>query len=145
MSYLEGVTALVVEQGLGKAKAAILTRQLLSNGGSVVKALSENPTHILVGSNVRHSRLPHLLKIATLPGNVLVLRSDWLSACLVDGERVGHAQYVVQPEVSPHPSPVKTTPTPKSTPPAVVKPKSPPAIPPTDPGPASMTSPKVHI
>ena len=103
-----------MDQGLGKARTQILIKQLQSKGGSVEQSVHSDVTHILVGNNVRLSRVPHLLKIKSLPDRVLVLRADWLSACLVSGERTGHTQYIVQPEPSPQSSPIKTGHTPQA-------------------------------
>lgn len=114
--YLSDVCALIVEQGLGKARAQILTKQLFSKGGTVEKTLQGNVTHLFVGNNIRLSRIPQLLKITCLPEHVSVLRADWLSTCLVTGERIGHAQYIVQPELSPLSSPTKHGHTPQSSP-----------------------------
>lgn len=109
MSFLSDVRAVVLEQGLGKARAQILTKQLQSKGGRADSTLCEATTHVLLGNNVRLSRVPHLLKAKALPESVKVLRADWLSACLVKGEKVDHASYTVRHEgsASPSLSPVK--------------------------------------
>ena len=101
---------------MGKARAQILTKQLENNGGKVEKTLSNETTHILVGKTTRLSRIPNLLKIKSVPENVLVLRADWLSACLVDTEKVEHDAYVVHPEPTPSTSPSKDKITPKTSP-----------------------------
>ena len=106
--YLSGVCALVLEQGLGRARAQILCKQLESRGGKAEQKLSEDTTHILVGKAVRGARVASLLKVASLPETVLVLRADWLSACLVKGGLEEHAAYVVTAE-TPQPSPSKVS------------------------------------
>jgi hypothetical protein len=105
--FLSEVSAVILEQGLGKARAQILQKQLENRGGKVEKTLSQGTTHILVGKTTRLSRIPNLLKIKSIPEGVLVLRADWLSACLVEAEKVGHGAYVVHPESSPTASPSK--------------------------------------
>lgn len=105
--FLSEVSAVILEQGLGKARAQILQKQLENHGGKVEKKLSQGTTHILVGKTTRLSRIPNLLKIKSIPEGVLVLRADWLSACLVEAEMVGHGAYVVHPEPSPTASPSK--------------------------------------
>lgn len=96
--FLAGVWAVILEQGLGKTRTQILARQLEGKGGHVEQALSEKTTHVVIGSNVRPSRLPHLLKVDTIPESLVVVRADWLSECLVRGERVDQSVYVVSPE-----------------------------------------------
>ncbi len=98
--FLSDVHAIVLEQGVGKARAQILRKQLESKGGTAVSTLSEATTHVLVGNNVRLSRVPSLLKVNSLPDGVLVLRADWLSTCLVKGERVDVTLYSVKQEES---------------------------------------------
>ena len=97
-SYLSDIHAIILEQGLGKARSQILRKQLESKGGTSEQTLSGSITHILVGNNVRLSRLPQLLKVKSVPEVVTVLRADWLSACLVKGERLDHAPYIVKQE-----------------------------------------------
>ena len=105
--FLSGINAVILEQGLGKARAQILCKQLENHGGAVEKTLTKGTTHILVGKTTRLSRLPNLLKVESIPESVLVLRADWLSACLVQAKVVGHGAYVVHPEPSPTASPSK--------------------------------------
>ena len=107
--FLSEVSAVILEQGLGKARAQILQKQLENRGGKVEKKVSQGTTHILVGKTTRLSRIPNLLKIKSIPEGVLVLRADWLSACLVEAEIVGHGAYVVHPEPSPTASPSKNS------------------------------------
>ena len=97
---LSDVRAVVVEQGLGKARSGILRRQLEGRGGTVDASVGAATTHLLVGPRLPLSRLPRLLKMASLPAGVLVLRADWLSRCLVEGRRVNHAPYLIQSESS---------------------------------------------
>ena len=102
--FLSGVHALLVEQGVGKARKRILSRQLEEKGGTTTDKISEDGiTHIIVGSTVKLSRLTHLLKVDRLP-EVPVVRADWLSSCLVAGEKLGIAPHLVQPDI---PSPLK--------------------------------------
>ncbi len=172
--YLSDVCAVIVKQGVGKARADILSRQLVANGGRTKDSLDSTVTHVLVGNNVRLSRVPHLMKLKQVPDNVLVLRADWLSACLVEGRNIGHVQYIVPPEspvkISHTPSPIKPSPsttvtknkvpTPSESQSEIVKiepdststpldvPHDPPSTPPDTshdpPSTSSMTSPKVR-
>ena len=91
--FLRGVNALILDAGLGKARARILRQRLEGKGGQVLPSLSPAATHVLVGKNVRQSRLPSLLGCTEIPRGVRVLRADWLSACLVAGERVAESKY----------------------------------------------------
>lgn len=103
--YLCGVRAVIVEPGMGKGRARILCRQLQVNGGTVEPSVSDTTTHLLVGNNVRRSRLPVLLGITELPSSVRVVRADWLSLCLIRGERLRESEYVVPETPLPTPSP----------------------------------------
>ena len=99
-AFFTGVCAVILDQGLGKARAQILGKQLEGKGGQVERTLSKRTTHIVVGSNVRLARVPHLLKVESIPESVTVVRADWLSACLVKGEKIDLAPYVARPENS---------------------------------------------
>ena len=102
--FLSGISALILDAGLGKARARILRQRLKGKGGRVLSSLSPAATHVLVGKNVRRSRLPALLGCTEAPSRVRVLQADWLSACLVAGECVGEKEYEL-PLESPGSSP----------------------------------------
>ena len=94
--YLNGVCAVILEQGVGRARTQILSKQLKAKGGRVLTSVSDgSATHILVGNKVRRSRLPVLLGVAEVPSGVRAVRADWLSSCLTRGERVREEEYDV--------------------------------------------------
>ena len=106
--YLSDVRAVILEQGLGKGRARILCKQLKTKGGSVISSLvSETAaTHLLIGNNVRPSRLPVLLGMKEVPRGVRVVRADWLSSCLARGEYVREEEYEVPLETTPSTTPI---------------------------------------
>lgn len=95
-SFLSEVKAVLLEQGLGKARTTILAKQLEKYGGTATKALSEASTHVLVGNNTRRERVPVLLK-TDVPDTVPVVRADWLSSCLAKRQLVPEEGYLVLP------------------------------------------------
>ena len=111
--YLSGVRAVVLEQGLGKGRTRILRKQLEAKGGSVLSGVESGAaTHLLVGNNVRRSRLPVLLRVEEVPPGTRVVRADWLSSCLARGEYVSEVQYdlpldATTPSTTPITSPQK--------------------------------------
>ena len=114
-TFLSPVKALILEPGLGKTRANILAKQLANHGGEVVKTLSCNTTHILIGNACRLVRVPALLKVDTIPEGTSVLRADWLSACLTKKQLLSQEDYRVYPvsgtsSISSHPSSPKTPP-----------------------------------
>lgn len=97
--YLSGVRAVLVEQGIGKARYRILTKQLVSRGGELASTVTEQGvTHVVVGGSLcgRSWRLPQLLKVDKVPDIVSVVSAEWLSSCLVEGRRVGEEAYLVR-------------------------------------------------
>ena len=105
--YLCGIHAVVLESGMGKGRAGILCRQLQAKGGTVDPSVSDSTTHLLVGNNVRRSRLPVLLGGTEVPSRVRVVRADWLSSCLAHGKRLREDEYEV-PQSSLDPSPTSS-------------------------------------
>jgi len=106
--FLAPVKAFLLEQGLGKTRANILARKLESNGGQVVKALTDDTTHILVGTNNKLARVLALTKLDTIPDSTAVLRADWLSACLAKKQLVSEQEYRLAPAYeSPQTTPKK--------------------------------------
>ena len=88
VQYLRGVQAVIVQQGLGKTRASILSKQLARHGGEESLKLNEDTTHILIGNSVKLSRLPAILKAKKISPSISVVRADWLSACLKVGKLV---------------------------------------------------------
>ena len=86
--YLKDVKAVIVEQGLGKTRAAILTKQLTRHGGVKTSKLSPDTTHILVGNSTKLAKLAGILKVKKISEEITVLRADWLSDCLKEGRLV---------------------------------------------------------
>eukprot|EP00731_Ephydatia_muelleri_P021042 Em0013g769a len=84
-----------MEPGLGKARTQILSKQLESKGGATEQRLSGTVTHVLVGNNVKLSRVLKILEAESLPAGVLAMRADWLSNCLVKGCKLDHSPYLV--------------------------------------------------
>lgn len=140
--FLHGIRALLLEQGLGKARKSILSKQLEKHGGDSAGTLSDSTTHILVGNNTRLARVPVLLKTASIPETVSVVRADWLSACLTKGQVVSEEPYTLYPEsqspAKQGPVTVRAAPIPSPSPDKASRPTA-------DPGPSSMASPKAGM
>lgn len=88
--YLKSVVCLIVEQGLGKTRASILTKQLSRHGGICARKVDANTTHILVGNTIRLEKLSKILNVREnkILDNVEIVRADWLSSCLKEGRLV---------------------------------------------------------
>ena len=125
--YLSDVRAVIMEPGLGKARTQILSKQLESKGGATEQRLSGTVTHVLVGNNVKLSRVLKILEAESLPAGVLAMRADWLSNCLVKGCKLDHSPYLVPNDDTVDPAPKTTSVVPKyQTPPRVPPPSQPP-------------------
>lgn len=96
--FLSPVRALILQEGIGKSRKLILSKQLEKHGGHAVQTLSDSTTHVLVGKNTRLARVPALLKGEAIPTTASVLRADWLSSCLVKRQLVCEESYIVLPE-----------------------------------------------
>ena len=99
--FLQDVKSLILEPKLGKARAEILGRQLLCNGGARHDALrATDTTHVLVDNDLTFSQILQHLKISQIPDGILVVRADWLSRCLVAGEKLPTVSYEVREETA---------------------------------------------
>ncbi|XP_065827911.1 DNA polymerase lambda-like isoform X2 [Oscarella lobularis] len=99
--FLQDVKSLILEPKLGKARAEILGRQLLRNGGARHDALrATDTTHVLVDNDLTFSQILQHLKISQIPDGILVVRADWLSRCLVAGEKLPTVSYEVREETA---------------------------------------------
>lgn len=94
--FLSGVRAVIIEQGLGKTRQKILREKLTENGGVFVANLNEpDVSHVIVNKTTRPLKLPRLLNVDKVPESVTVVSAEWLSQCLVEGQRVNTDPFLV--------------------------------------------------
>ena len=95
---LSGVRAVIVEVGLGKTRASILTKQLERHGGKHHKKLESGTTHVLIDKKLKTERLKKYLAVTDIPEEVKVVDSEWLSKCLSEGKLVEIDHYILGKE-----------------------------------------------
>ena len=71
---LSGVRAVIVEVGLGKTRASILTKQLERHGGRHHKKLESGTTHVLIDKKLKIERLKKYLDVTDTPEEVKVVK-----------------------------------------------------------------------
>lgn len=92
---LSGVKAVIVEVGLGKTRASILAKQLERHGGMHHKNFESSTTHVLVDKKLKIERLKKCLGVKSIPEEVYLVDSEWLSKCLSEGKLVDLEQYTL--------------------------------------------------
>lgn len=92
---LSGVRAVIVEVGLGKTRASILTKQLERHGGKHYKKLESATTHVLIDRKLKIERLKKYLAVKDIPKEVKVVDCEWLSKCLSEGKVVEVEPYTL--------------------------------------------------
>lgn len=95
---LSGIRAVIVEVGLGKTRASILTKQLERHGGQHHKQLESGTTHVLIDKKMKTERLKKYLGVTDIPEEVKVVDSEWLSKCLSEGNLVEIDKYILGKE-----------------------------------------------
>ncbi|XP_069756472.1 DNA polymerase lambda isoform X4 [Narcine bancroftii] len=103
--WLSGVTAHIIQAGIGKTRTEIFQKQIAQNGGKVSLAFSPAVTHVIVDDAMGCDRALRLLKLQRLPPNVQLVHSAWLSLCISERRLLstaGHSIYIpdscLQPE-----------------------------------------------
>ena len=86
---------MILEPGLGKARKKILCKKIEEKGGVSSDTLSSSVTHVLVGGNVKHSRVLALLKVKEIDKHIQILQADWISKCLTEDKIVDTNSYRV--------------------------------------------------
>ena len=109
IDLFKDVIAVIIEQGIGKARRQILAKQLEEKGGKLAQKLDDTVTHIIVSSTTKYSRLPKILKVDHITDNVHVVYADWLSSSLVAGKKLDHTPFLLHPDTAPLISPKKQT------------------------------------
>jgi hypothetical protein len=86
---LEGVRALVLEAGIGKARTDLFKRKILQLGGTISESLGAaedacRPSHIIVDDSMTADRLLRIIKVANVSdvSDIEIVRSAWLSECI---------------------------------------------------------------
>ena len=90
-----GISAVIVDVGLGKTRAAILAKQLERHGGKNIKNLDSATTHVIVDKKMKLERVKKYLGVKDIPDEVKVVDSDWLSNCLSEGNLVEIEHYIL--------------------------------------------------
>ncbi|XP_072335818.1 DNA polymerase lambda isoform X2 [Scyliorhinus torazame] len=92
---LSGLTAYIVQAGIGKARTEIFQKQIVQNGGDVSLAFCSAITHVIIDDGMDCERAFRLLKLKVLPPNVQLVRSTWLSLCIAEKRVLSTAGYSV--------------------------------------------------
>ncbi|XP_038678009.1 DNA polymerase lambda isoform X2 [Scyliorhinus canicula] len=92
---LSGLTAYIVQAGIGKARTEIFRKQIVQNGGDVNLAFCPAITHVIIDDGMDCERAFRLLKLKVLPPNVQLVRSTWLSLCIAEKRVLSTAGYSV--------------------------------------------------
>ena len=90
-----GISAVIVDVGLGKTRTAILAKQLERHGGKNIKNLDSATTHVIVDKKMKLERVKKYLGVKDIPDEVKVVDSDWLSNCLSEGNLVEIEHYIL--------------------------------------------------
>ena len=90
-----GISAVIVDVGLGKTRTAILAKQLERHGGKYIKNLDSATTHVIVDKKMKLERVKKYLGVKDIPDEVKVVDSDWLSNCLSEGNLVEIEHYML--------------------------------------------------
>ncbi|XP_040217861.1 DNA polymerase lambda isoform X1 [Rana temporaria] len=90
-----GVSAYILQAGIGQARSGIFQKQIIQNGGQVVSLFSPEVTHIIVDDGMDCGRAFRLLKLSKLPTGVQLVKSSWLSLCIKDKKVVNTAGYSI--------------------------------------------------
>ena len=90
-----GISAVIVDVGLGKTRTAILAKQLERHGGKHIKNLDSATTHVIVDKKLKLERVKKYLGVKDIPDEVKVVDSDWLSNCLSEGNLVEIEHYIL--------------------------------------------------
>ena len=90
-----GISAVIVDVGLGKTRTAILAKQLERHGGKYIKNLDSATTHVIVDKKMKLERVKKYLGVKDIPDEVKVVDSDWLSNSLSEGNLVEIEHYIL--------------------------------------------------
>ncbi|XP_062927491.1 DNA polymerase lambda [Mobula hypostoma] len=93
--WLSGVTAYIVQAGIGKTRTEIFQKQITQNGGEVLLAFSPAVTHVIVEDGMDCDRALRLLRCEVHPPDVHVLRSAWLSSCISERRLLSPSGYSI--------------------------------------------------
>ncbi|XP_077311466.1 DNA polymerase lambda [Lithobates pipiens] len=90
-----GVSAYILQAGIGQARSGIFQKQIIQNGGQVLPLFCPEVTHIIVDDGMDCGRAFRLLKLSKLPTGVQLVKSSWLSLCIKDKKVVNTAGYSI--------------------------------------------------
>lgn len=94
------LTILIMDQGLGKTRRQILTKQIEGKGGQICNSLSSKVTHIVANSTLKYERLLTLLKVESIPSSVHVVNAEWISTSIINGTLAETSSFLITPSSS---------------------------------------------
>ena len=92
---LSGISAVIIDVGLGKTRASILAKQLERHGGKHITNLESTTTHVIIDKKLKLERVKKCLGVKDIPDEVKVVDSEWLSKCLSEGRLVEIESYIL--------------------------------------------------
>ncbi|XP_033633467.1 DNA polymerase lambda-like [Asterias rubens] len=108
--FLNGITAYILQAGLGKARSDIFQKQMSEYGAEVLTGWKEEScTHLIVDEGMDGNRLMRILKLQQPPQNVKVLKASWLSLCLSEKKIVPTDDHEVKFPVTKENNAIKVT------------------------------------
>ncbi|XP_018420533.1 PREDICTED: DNA polymerase lambda [Nanorana parkeri] len=90
-----GVSAYILQAGIGQARSGIFQKQIIQNGGQVFPQFSPEVTHIIVDDGMDSGRAFRLMKLSKLPTGVQLVKCSWLSLCIKEKKVVNTAGYSI--------------------------------------------------
>lgn len=91
--FLSDVKAVIIEVGLGKTRSAILKKQLTAYGGQWHQYIQSDTTHIIASKTIKLAKLCSILKVDSIPQDLIVVNADWLSQSLTKGQLIDVGQF----------------------------------------------------
>lgn len=86
--FLSEIKAVIIDVGLGKTRSAILKKKLTVYGGQYHQSIQSDTTHIITSKNVKFTKLCSILKVDSIPQQLIVVNADWLSQSLTKGQLI---------------------------------------------------------
>ncbi|XP_002734013.2 DNA polymerase lambda-like [Saccoglossus kowalevskii] len=86
--FMKDVNIFILQAGLGKMRANILSKQFTKYGGTIHEQILDETTHVVVDEKMEIDRFCRILKLDTPPTHLKIVKGNWLSNCFAEEKLV---------------------------------------------------------
>jgi hypothetical protein len=99
--FMRNLTAYIVPASIENVRIQIFRTQICKFGGMIMDSLSSTTSHVIVADTMETDRLCRIMMRNSLPTNIPVVKSMWLSSCIHNKHLLATTEYELRQSLTP--------------------------------------------